>query len=499
MSHLIPRESWPREARVENIAYFCGVLEDRPDDTQQRVNDRTRANAVAYLQRDAQVIWPGSSDRHGSFDWRLLVDDRRQGPDRFDSQFWIGNFQPTERYVLTPAGSVRHRLGADESGYENLFLAGDWVKTGLDAGCVEAAVMGGMQASRAICGVPGVIVGEDQTWLAGGGGARPGAPATHPSYVDYGGLATCPSPVDCDDSTLYSFFLEADHERLAALCDRVFSQPSGGELDLRPLGRHVMLTFGNVEKIKPQLEPWCRMGHVSERQVGLWIPVVAVRSRKGRPVALSLGWFVPYMWVDNPISLAGGREIYGYNKNWGWIDLPADGELDGLTLDAYGGNYGAGESAGRHRLIEVTRASTGSVRRGDDQWEDLDGLAQEVRRVLGGGQSKYVALPELSLPDELFGDILRRGGPPQIFLKQFRSVSDGERASQQKVTDAGVTVKRICGRPLFGDFEFKLHHLDSHPVASELGVQSQVTHLAFEIEMDFVLNDGQVLWEREPN
>ena len=36
-------------------------------------------------------------------------------------------------------------------------------------GCVEAAVMCGMQASRAICGVPSEIFGEDQGWL---GGAR---------------------------------------------------------------------------------------------------------------------------------------------------------------------------------------------------------------------------------------------------------------------------------------------------------------------------------------
>jgi len=205
---------------------------------------------------------------------------------------------------------VEHRLAADESGYENLFLAGDWVKTGLDAGCVEAAVMAGMQASRAIGGLPEVIVGEDQTWL-GGPTRPPRKPGARPRYVDYGGLATCPSPVDCDDATLYSFILDADHGRLAALCERVFSAPSGGDLDLRPLGRHVMLTFGNVEQIKPQLEPWCQMGHVSERQVALWVPVVAVRSRQGRPIAMSLGWFVPYMWVDNPISLTGGREIYG--------------------------------------------------------------------------------------------------------------------------------------------------------------------------------------------
>ena len=31
------------------------------------------------------------------------------------------------------------------------------------------------------------------------------------------------------------------------------------------------------------------------------------------------------MWVDNPLSLAGGREIYGYNKNWGNINLSRTG------------------------------------------------------------------------------------------------------------------------------------------------------------------------------
>jgi uncharacterized protein with NAD-binding domain and iron-sulfur cluster len=81
----------------------------------------------------------------------------------------VANFQATERYVLTPPGSVKYRLGAHESGYANLFLTGDWIRTGMDAGCVEAAVMAGMQASRAICGTPRRIAGEDRSWLAGRG------------------------------------------------------------------------------------------------------------------------------------------------------------------------------------------------------------------------------------------------------------------------------------------------------------------------------------------
>jgi hypothetical protein len=56
-------------------------------------------------------------------------------------------------------------------------------------------------------------------------------------------------------------------------------------------------------------------------------------------------------------------------------------------------------------------------------------------------------------------------------------------------------VKRISGRPLLSEFKFKLHPLDSHPIADELGVQDQTTRLAFEVEMDFVLEDGRVLWQ----
>jgi uncharacterized protein with NAD-binding domain and iron-sulfur cluster len=52
-----------------------------------------------------------------------------------------------------------HRPGAVVPGLSNLLLAGDWLRTGLDSGCVEAAVMGGMQASRAISGYPASIPG----------------------------------------------------------------------------------------------------------------------------------------------------------------------------------------------------------------------------------------------------------------------------------------------------------------------------------------------------
>ena len=101
----------------------------------------------------------------GRFDWSALCAAHdEQGESRLDGQFLRANFQPTERYVMTRAGSVRHRLAADKSGFHNLKLAGDWTKNGIDGGSVEAAVTSGMQASRAISGSPKVIQGE-HGWL----------------------------------------------------------------------------------------------------------------------------------------------------------------------------------------------------------------------------------------------------------------------------------------------------------------------------------------------
>ena len=88
-------------------------------------------------------------------------------------------------------------------------------------------------------------------------------------------MVNFPSPVNCLDATLYGFFLQADSSPLAKLCRKVFADRTRGRIDVRPLVPLVMLTFGTVKRIEPLLEPWSRMGFAKERQVALWIPVLA--------------------------------------------------------------------------------------------------------------------------------------------------------------------------------------------------------------------------------
>jgi uncharacterized protein with NAD-binding domain and iron-sulfur cluster len=56
--------------------------------------------------------------------------------------------------------STKYRLRTNGTGFDNFYVTGDWIRTGINAGCVEAAVMAGMQTSRAISGHPAVIAGD---------------------------------------------------------------------------------------------------------------------------------------------------------------------------------------------------------------------------------------------------------------------------------------------------------------------------------------------------
>jgi uncharacterized protein with NAD-binding domain and iron-sulfur cluster len=157
MPQLIDAEGWPHSDLPGTIAYFCSVLDapwppDLPGpDYQRREHQRVRAHAVRFLEQHIGHLLPGTVDSSG-FRWDLLCGTRSHDESAFDSQFWTANVDPSDRYVQSLPGTDRYRLRPDESGYDNLFLAGDWTDCGLNAGCIEAATMSGLVAANAVEG-----------------------------------------------------------------------------------------------------------------------------------------------------------------------------------------------------------------------------------------------------------------------------------------------------------------------------------------------------------
>jgi uncharacterized protein with NAD-binding domain and iron-sulfur cluster len=174
MEHLLARESWPPDERVKGLAYFCNVLTEpapppaAPDPAYAAASDAAvKSNVREFLRQAVGQFWPGAVDaRANDFRWEFLAGaGAAQGADRLDSQFWRANVDPSERYVLSLPGTARFRIKPGETGFDNLVIAGDWTDCGLDAGCVEAAVMSGRLAANALTGTPRLeeIVGHRST------------------------------------------------------------------------------------------------------------------------------------------------------------------------------------------------------------------------------------------------------------------------------------------------------------------------------------------------
>ncbi|NES19086.1 MAG: amine oxidase, partial [Symploca sp. SIO3E6] len=170
MSHLIQQESWSEPNSPGSIAYFCGPLEEvetMPGFEEQQFptqqSFQVKYDALQWSKQAISTMWPKivGSQNSVEIDWRkLIAPEEVNGAAKFNFQYWRANIELSDRYVLSVKGSTKYRLKADESGFNNLYLAGDWTLNGLNIGCLEAAVMSGMQTARGICGFPQQIAGE---------------------------------------------------------------------------------------------------------------------------------------------------------------------------------------------------------------------------------------------------------------------------------------------------------------------------------------------------
>jgi uncharacterized protein with NAD-binding domain and iron-sulfur cluster len=158
MPQLIDAEAWPAADRPGAIAYFCGALDAPwPADAAGEAyaagqRARVRANAIELVERHLSHLLPGTT-ASGAFRWELLCGrDGHAGEAAIDTQLVLASVDPSDRYVQCAPGSDAFRLRADESGYDNLVLAGDWTDNGLNAGCIEAATLSGLQAANAVLG-----------------------------------------------------------------------------------------------------------------------------------------------------------------------------------------------------------------------------------------------------------------------------------------------------------------------------------------------------------
>ncbi|MGB3331555.1 MAG: FAD-dependent oxidoreductase [Mycobacterium sp.] len=158
MPQTLWAEDWPEHDRPGTVAYFCGTLAAAwPTDEVgsgylRRHQQRVHAQVADHLDHHLYRFLPAAVSEAG-FNWHLLSGvNGERGSAALNTQHVSVNVDPSDRYVQSIPGTDRYRLCADESGYDNVVLAGDWTDSGINAGCIEAAVMSGLQAANAVAG-----------------------------------------------------------------------------------------------------------------------------------------------------------------------------------------------------------------------------------------------------------------------------------------------------------------------------------------------------------
>ncbi|HEY1097346.1 MAG TPA: hypothetical protein VGF99_00400, partial [Myxococcota bacterium] len=268
MTQVIDVELWPEATEPKSLHYLCGTL---GTDLYKKPRATPGVQALAYELADAQtttqldttmsVLWPDG----------CLPSSPCLDPSLIALKYLRANVAPTECCETTPTGSVAHKLAANASGYDNLVLAGAWVRTGINASCVEAAVMSGMQASRAVCGAPMRVIGEDFWHVFPHVG-----PSTLPNYISrYGHAEQCVVPPGIVRGAKTScFFVPGNHDAMQTCVDNYLNAVTD-EVRYEVIGDQALLSFLDGEGLSSLAQV---MGSISDREVAFWIPLLQFKK-----------------------------------------------------------------------------------------------------------------------------------------------------------------------------------------------------------------------------
>jgi len=311
-------------------------------------------------------------------------------------------------------------------------------------------------------------------------------------YIMHGGEQSWSPPVIFKDAAVEGFVLRGDCSLLQALVDKLLNGPSGGAVHYRVLSDYVVLYFADFPH--SYFKSTRNMGWSSEGEVGIWVPVFRLSPVKTPGGSIRLGCFSPYVFVDNPVALTTGREVYGFFKEFGWIGLsPPEDPIRQLTLDALAAQaFSPQTQIQRLRLLSV---QANAPRTTQEEWTSVGAAlrriaeAMELREGLAacGVDATEQALNELLLVPM-----------PLVFLKQFRAITESDEACYQAVTQAQSDVTNFQGCSFEQGHQFRLIRLESHPLAAELGLYDQPTRLAFRVQFDMTFLGGELIWKAGP-
>ncbi len=324
---------------------------------------------------------------------------------------------------------------------------------------------------------------------------------SRPRYVARGGDLVLAHPIECLHTTTYAFLIEADWDALVATCDRAFAEPSGGAVVVRPIMPLVAVVAADIRRGQASAPPDRDKGWSTERDLGFWIPCARGRLDGDGDLAVDqVGWYQPYLFIDNPAAVFTGRETFGFAKAFATCDVPGhrdDPSRFRVTTQVIE-RFAPSARAEIGELYRLERTDDGPLGTLESTFDNvLEAFvkveARLLLRALGPGR---VPRPTFALLRNLY-DGLRDGLVPMFFLKQFRDVADPTTACYQAIVEAPCRLGAWRGGGYLPEHVLTIRDVDSHPIARDLGLPDRPIETGWGLwaDFDFTIEPGQALWQ----
>lgn len=318
-------------------------------------------------------------------------------------------------------------------------------------------------------------------------------------YVNASGDWCHRQPALISGGQMTVFPMLGDVEPLRRLCTERVDVPTKQRLRAEPwpvvAGKApVLLALARFPHIASEDAEHGRKGYISENDAAFFVPM---RIYEGTN---NIGVFClnPFVYVNHPVGVIEGREIFGFQKILATIDLDADGlgaEVKSLVFHTFDPQQPATEeiilTLERGGFLERVSRWFGNA--AGEELGDLDpatvtgSIADKVLRLLGGADAAA-----------------HSGGFAEIrlaLLKQFRAVKPGgagnlDPVCYQDVVSAVFEIQRIHRAkllPLPWPRTLRLVPHASVQIASTLGIDATPRlHLAVQIEADLRLTGNPI-------
>lgn len=249
------------------------------------------------------------------------------------------------------------------------------------------------------------------------------------------------------------------------------------------------------------------LGWISQNEVAFSVPLIW-RRKQGGQLIQDFAYVSPFIYVDNPLSMTTGREVYGWPKMMAgfdpqlsaWMASPMNRiQQASMSVDVIRDAY-VGARATRATLLEVDSAPIptfaqvpfdvrnplmpwNSTRKAiytssalfADSVEIFRGMLEEF--LLGPGREGIAGQLERALQSPASLLALNT-----VNLKQFRDAAQPDRIAYQAVTNTPMTVKSFRRGGMLGDlralagdvtggYRIRIHNYDTQPIIGSLGLE----------------------------